>query len=164
VNKEELTRELEYTEKKHRHDTVNTFDTDISMMCVDVLRVLKNCIEIPNNATNGDMIMAMFPNIDFTEMAITVHATTKVTSNGVKGSISYDFWKDWWKTKYKGAGEIQCIPTDEEIAKSFIEDVEAVKDLLPRTEREDKCSKCEYYINPDYTRCKECGAERSDKE
>lgn len=31
-------------------------------------------------------------------------------------------------------------------------------------ERSDKCSKCEYYINPDYTRCKECGAERSDKE
>lgn len=28
----------------------------------------------------------------------------------------------------------------------------------------DKCSKCKYHINPDYTRCKECGAERSDKE
>jgi len=33
-----------------------------------------------------------------------------------------------------------------------------------KAESEDKCSKCEYYINPDYTRCKECGAERSDKE
>lgn len=31
-------------------------------------------------------------------------------------------------------------------------------------ERSDKCSKCKYHINPDYTRCKECGAERSDKE
>jgi hypothetical protein len=30
------------------------------------------------------------------------------------------------------------IATDEEIAKSFIEDVEAVKDLLPRAESEEK--------------------------
>jgi len=33
--------------------------------------------------------------------------------------------------------EIHCNCTDEEIAKSFIEDVEAVKDLLPRAESED---------------------------
>lgn len=32
--------------------------------------------------------------------------------------------------------EILCDCTDEEITKSFIEDVEAVKDLLPRTESE----------------------------
>jgi hypothetical protein len=34
--------------------------------------------------------------------------------------------------------EIQCNRTDEEIAETFIEDVEAVKDLLPRTEGSDK--------------------------
>ena len=34
--------------------------------------------------------------------------------------------------------EIHCNYTDAEIAKSFIEDVEAVKDLLPRTESEGK--------------------------
>ena len=34
--------------------------------------------------------------------------------------------------------KIHCTCTDEEIAKSFIEDVEAVKDLLPKTESEDK--------------------------
>ena len=33
--------------------------------------------------------------------------------------------------------EIHCDCTDEEIAKSFIEDVEAVKDLLPRGESEE---------------------------
>ena len=33
--------------------------------------------------------------------------------------------------------EIHCNCTDEEIAKSFIEDVEAVKDLLPRGESEE---------------------------
>lgn len=64
-----------------------------------------NAIPIPDNATNGDVIKAMFPSIDFTEMAFTVHATTSVTSNGVKGGISYDFWKDWWNAPYKAESE-----------------------------------------------------------
>lgn len=38
----------------------------------------------------------------------------------------------------KAESEIHCDCTDEEIAKSFIEDVETVKDLLPRAESEDK--------------------------
>ena len=36
MTKEELTRNLKYTEEKHRNDKVNTFDTNISMMCSDV--------------------------------------------------------------------------------------------------------------------------------
>lgn len=40
--------------------------------------------------------------------------------------------------KYKAESEIHCTWTDSEIAKSFIEDVEAVKDLLPRAEGSDK--------------------------
>lgn len=31
-------------------------------------------------------------------------------------------------------------------------------------ESEDKCKNCEYYRNPDYTRCHECKAESEDKE
>ncbi len=58
-------------------------------------------MDIPEGMTNGDIIKAVFPNIEFTNMAFTVHATTKVTSNGVKGGISYDFWKDWWNAPYK---------------------------------------------------------------
>ena len=60
MTKEELTRNLKYTEEKHRNDKVNTFDTNIS----DVLKVLENCIEIPNGATNGDMIKTIFPYIE----------------------------------------------------------------------------------------------------
>ena len=60
MTKEEFIRNLKYTEEKHRNDKVNTFDTNIS----DVLKVLENCIEIPNEATNGDMIKTMFPNIE----------------------------------------------------------------------------------------------------
>lgn len=90
MNKEDLTRELEYTEKNHRQDTVNTFDTDISMMCADVLRVLKNCIEIPNNATNGDMIKALFPNISVYE-----HGATYSINN------EYNFNSTWWNSPYR---------------------------------------------------------------
>ena len=36
MTKEELTRNLKYTEEKHKNDKVNTFDTNISMMCSDV--------------------------------------------------------------------------------------------------------------------------------
>ena len=79
---EELIKNLEYTEKKHRNDTVNTFDTDISMMCTDILKVLKNCIYIPKGATNGDIVKAVFPNID------------------TNFSNVIDL-KMWWNAKYK---------------------------------------------------------------
>lgn len=58
MNKTELEIALEYTKKKHENDKLNTFDTDISMLCFDTLNVLENCIEIPNGATNGDMVIA----------------------------------------------------------------------------------------------------------
>lgn len=68
-------------------------------------------IEIQDNSTNGEVIQALFPNID------------KGFSNVIDLNL-------WWNAKYKN--EIHCVCTDEEIAKSFIDDVEAVKDLLPR--------------------------------
>lgn len=45
--------------------------------------------------------------------------------------------KAWFELPkpYKEKSEIHCNYTDAEIAKSFIEDVEAVKDLLPKAER-----------------------------
>ena len=55
--------------------------------------------------TNGEVIQALFPNIGFHDMAFTVHAVTNVTSNGVKGSISYDFWKEWWNAPYKAESD-----------------------------------------------------------
>ena len=108
MNKEELTRALEYTEKKHRHDTVNTFDTDISMMCVDVLKVLKNCIEIPNNATNGDVIKAMFPQIIVNNIDDMSKVYTSIPFASLKyAGANIDAVKDWWDALYKveGSGE-----------------------------------------------------------
>ena len=94
MTKEELTRNLKYTEEKHRNDKVNTFDTNISMMCSDVLKVLENCIEIPNGATNGDMIKAMFPNIEIEGIG------GEIKCIATKNGTSY-FALDWWNAPYK---------------------------------------------------------------
>ena len=88
MTKEELTRNLKYTEEKHRNDTVNTFDTNISMMCSDVLKVLENCIEIPN----GAMIKTMFPNIEIEGIGGEIKC--------IATQISY-FALDWWNAPYK---------------------------------------------------------------
>lgn len=68
-------------------------------MAIEALRL------IPDNATNGDVIKALFPEIITTDFCMTVHATTKVESGGVKGGISFDFWKEWWYAPYKKEGE-----------------------------------------------------------
>ena len=36
--------------------------------------------------------------------------------------------------------------------------------MVEPQESEDKCKNCEYYHNPDYTRCHKCKAESEDKE
>ena len=94
MTKEELTKNLKYTEEKHRNDKVNTFDTNISMMCSDVLKVLENCIEIPNGATNGDMIKTMFPNIEIEGIG------GEIKCIATKNGTSY-FALDWWNAPYK---------------------------------------------------------------
>lgn len=85
MNKEQLIRELKYTKEKHKNDKVHTFDTDISVMCSDILDVLSRCVEIPDNVTNGDIIQTMFPNVDF------------VTD--VFGGFNFPKW--WWNSQYK---------------------------------------------------------------
>ena len=90
MTKEELTRNLKYTEE----NKVNTFDTNIS----DVLKVLENCIEIPNGATNGDMIKTMFPNIEIEGIG------GEIKCIAAKNGTSY-FALDWWNAPYKKGGE-----------------------------------------------------------
>ena len=92
--------ELKYTEEKHRNDKVNTFDTNISMMCSDVLKVLENCIEIPNGATNGDVIKTMFPYIEIEGIG----GEIKCIATQIGFGTSY-FALDWWNAPYKKSGE-----------------------------------------------------------
>lgn len=41
MTREELIRNLKYTMEKHKNDTVNTFGTNISVMCKDILDYLE---------------------------------------------------------------------------------------------------------------------------
>lgn len=41
MTREELIRNLKYTMEKHKNDTVNTFGTNISIMCKDILDYLE---------------------------------------------------------------------------------------------------------------------------
>ena len=86
MTKEELTRNLKYTEEN--------FDTNIS----DVLKVLENCIEIPNGATNGDMIKTIFPYIEIEGIG------GEIKCIAAKNGTSY-FALDWWNAPYKGGRE-----------------------------------------------------------
>ena len=92
MTKEELIRNLKHTEE----NKVNTFDTNIS----DVLKVLENCIEIPNGATNGDMIKTMFPYIEIEGIG----GEIKCIAAQIGFGTSY-FALDWWNAPYKKYGE-----------------------------------------------------------
>ena len=41
MTREEIIRNLKYTMEKHKNDTVNTFDTNIFVMCKDILEYLE---------------------------------------------------------------------------------------------------------------------------
>lgn len=90
MNKEQLIRELKYTKEKHKNDKVHTFDTDISVMCGDVLDVLSRCVEISDNATNGDIIKIIFPNMK-----------VDISGGVVKSDRYTQFDLSWWNAPYK---------------------------------------------------------------
>ena len=101
MNKEELERNLKYTKKKHENDKLNTFDTDISMLCFDTLNVLENCIEIPNGATNGDVVLAtgLFEIIGNLSNDMRVC----VSANGLIDLMFISFDREWWNAPYRKA-------------------------------------------------------------
>ena len=63
-----------------------------------------NTIDIPKNATNGDMIKAMFPDSEIKE----IRGTFKGDLLGYRtwlGDCSQDFLLDWWNEPYKRGKE-----------------------------------------------------------
>ena len=77
MTKEEIIRNLKYTMKKHKNDTVNTFDTNISVMCKDILDYFEeqepcedaisreDVMDWLENATYEDVCEAIGTNLDF---------------------------------------------------------------------------------------------------
>mgnify|MGYP007111754589 CR=1 FL=1 len=55
MTREEIIRNLKYTMEKHKNDTVNTFDTNISVMCKDILEYLEQepCEDAISNERSG---------------------------------------------------------------------------------------------------------------
>lgn len=91
MNKEKLTRQLEYTRRKHEGCKLYTFDTDVSAMCKDTLDVLNRCVEISEWATNGSAVMSLYPNLKYT-----IQDNRVITTIGVAASFDLG----WWNAPY----------------------------------------------------------------
>ena len=71
MTREEIIRNLKYTMEKHKNDTVNTFDTNISVMCKDILEYLeqepKTVLYSGDGYADGYMVydMAECPNCGY---------------------------------------------------------------------------------------------------
>lgn len=71
--------------------TSRIYDKGESLYNHEVTEEEVNAIEIPNGATNGDMIKAMFPD----------ELLTSITSTLWWGD-NMSFSKDWWDAPYNG--------------------------------------------------------------
>jgi hypothetical protein len=92
-----------------------TWDEILSKTHITTIKMLEQKYD---GMTNGEVIESLFPNV------------------GTNFSNVLDL-NLWWNAKYKPKNEMHCNCTDEEITKSFIEDVKTVEDLLPQTESEE---------------------------
>lgn len=62
----------------------------------DVYKAIVNGTPIPGNATNGDVIISLYPNLKYT-----IQNNRVVTTIGVASS----FDADWWNTPYQKGGK-----------------------------------------------------------
>lgn len=70
-------------------------------------------------------------------------------------TISGSIWNDDTRTV------ANAVNYNAQILKDTLNRIaELEKAIKLKAESEDKCKNCEYYRNPDYTRCHECKAER----
>ena len=74
--------------------TSRIYDEGESLHNQEVEEKEVNAIEIPNGATNGDMIKAMFPNIEIEGIG------GEIKCIAAKNGTSY-FALDWWNAPYK---------------------------------------------------------------
>lgn len=71
-----------------RFNEFDKFDT------YDISKCIRNGIPFPNNATNGDIIKALFPNIETFE--------PNKYEIAIKQNLGWlAFKKDWWNAPYK---------------------------------------------------------------
>lgn len=101
MNKEKLIKGLEYTEKRYRDTSIlDSAGLNISAMCSDALSVLKNCIEIPEGATNGDVIKILFPNVEVQQLRGSYDKNKLLGYRTWLGYRSQDFLLNWWNAPF----------------------------------------------------------------
>ena len=87
-------------ETKQAFDRAN--NNDINFCFYDynsvVGKAIKNGTVLPDNPTNGDMIMTVFPNASITEIG---GGSTIVVAN------DYKFNSTWWNAPYREDGETE---------------------------------------------------------
>ena len=64
----------------------------------DVQEAMKVATPIPDNATNGDAIKALFPNFDYEDTTEFYHRMIDLDSHFIKTD------KSWWNAPYKKGG------------------------------------------------------------
>ncbi len=57
-------------------------------------------IKIPKNATNGDMIQILFPNVEITEIMGSFDKDKLLGYRTWLGGRSQDYFLDWWNAPY----------------------------------------------------------------
>lgn len=100
IEREKLLDELD---KSARHHANNSREESLLFRDRTIVREqpLVNAIPIPEGATNGDMIKAMFPNaeIDYHEKSDLVDSYVTVFIKGCDTCQDYSY--DWWNEPYR---------------------------------------------------------------
>lgn len=99
MTKEKLLQELKYTQKKHQNDHTDTFGTNISLMCADIVNVLNRCVEMSEGVTNGEVIQKMFPNAKILYIDEWEHEKAWVNVDFGHGEV-LGFSLEWWNRKW----------------------------------------------------------------
>ena len=71
----------------------------------ELMDALDNAVTLPDNATNGDVIIAMFPHAHFEEYEDECRHIVIMWVDGKASIFRIDFEWDWWNALYKEAGE-----------------------------------------------------------
>ena len=65
-----------------------------------VKQAIRNGVILPDNATNGDMIKAVFPNVQVVDAGI--HRITAIFGDCHNMMYRNSYDEDWWNAPYKG--------------------------------------------------------------
>ena len=96
MNEEELIRALEEGNLGNVY-TLEEYVEDLKTALCDARKQLKNAIPISDNATNGEVIKAIFPNLMVEDNGSSIYLRYP---DG--GWIVYDRkWWNWWNAPYK---------------------------------------------------------------